>query len=505
MEIFENGKSVLKFDLTPKQIKFKNILDKEFLELEVYAISDANPNRNGSHFTLDAMKKVVENGDLKNKPIIGFFDKGDFASHEGSVGYDVELQKEYWDTSRGERILGWIRESDPVEIVEKDGLHWIKFNCVLCIHYCYAQVKRLVKDRRKRVSVEITINEGKKNGDILDILDFTLNGTTILGSKNGKTVMEGIAGAHASILDGIDEYAMQEQKKILSFAYEQIDSPANKDINLSCTDNSGNEQNFAGKEDEAVMENEQNKTVVENENEGNFAANENTDPVTEEGKNDGDLQMDGDCGGENCGGANGECGSAGEPGEPGCNNAENDNDDAENNCKMNDGEETELCKMQAKVAELEAKCAEYCETIAKMGEEAEAMKNSLCKMQEYEAKEEQYAARADYDDVKARMEAAEAKVHEYFCADLKATAESLMSGEKINKEDYEAIVGKCNNGEYSDKEDIKRDVAFAVYNARPVENKQFSAPFSVPETGRNVDAKQQRLTREQRIAARCKK
>lgn len=45
----------LVFELSPRQLKYKSILDKEFLELEVYAISDINPNRNDTHFTLEAM------------------------------------------------------------------------------------------------------------------------------------------------------------------------------------------------------------------------------------------------------------------------------------------------------------------------------------------------------------------------------------------------------------------------------------------------------------------
>lgn len=208
-------KNILQFDLTPRQIKFKDILSKEFVELEIWAISDIDPNRNNSHFTYESLKKVVENGSVKNKPIVGFFENNDFTSHEGSAGYDVELEKEYWNTERGERILGWVRESDPVELVEKDGLHWVKFRCALCTTYCYRQVKKLLKDRRKKVSVEITVHDSKMREDgVLDILDFSLNGTTILGSKNGKVVLEGIPDAHLSILEKLDEEALMAQKKI---------------------------------------------------------------------------------------------------------------------------------------------------------------------------------------------------------------------------------------------------------------------------------------------------
>lgn len=218
----EENKNILQFNLSPKQIKFKNILNKEFVETEIWAVSDIDPNRNKSHFTLESMERVVANGSIKNKPIVGFFKENDFTTHEGVADYDIELQNEYWNTERGERILGWVRESDPVEIVEKDGLHWIKFRCVLCVKYCYAQVKRLLKDRNKKVSVEITVHKSEKRPDgIVDLIEWDLNGTTILGSKNGKEVLEGIPGAHLSILEDLGGEAFAEQKKVLSFAYEK--------------------------------------------------------------------------------------------------------------------------------------------------------------------------------------------------------------------------------------------------------------------------------------------
>lgn len=264
----EETKNILQFNLSPKQIKFKDILSKEFVELEVWAISDADPNRNNSHFTYESLKKAVENGSMKNKPIVGFFENNNFTTHEGHADYDLELDKEYWNTERGERILGWIRESDPVELVEKDGLHWVKFRCILCTTYCYAQVKRLLKDRRKKVSVEITVHESDKREDgVLDILDFTLNGTTILGSKNGKEVLEGIPGAHLSILENLDTDALMAQKTALSFAYEKAFG-ADEDKSGDTAEMQPPEQKSEGKE-EIKMENE--SVVVKTETVENFA------------------------------------------------------------------------------------------------------------------------------------------------------------------------------------------------------------------------------------------
>ena len=224
----ENEIKTMKFELSSSQLKYRDILNKEFLELEVWAISDIDPNRNSSHFTKESMENAL--GTFKNKPIVGLFQKGDFVDHAGYVDYDNELQKQFWNVEGGERILGVIRESDPVELVEKDGLNWIKFRCVLWVQYCYKQVRRLLKDRNKKVSVEVTIKQSEEDErGVVQIKEFVLNGVTILGSKNGRKVIEAIPDAHLSILEDLEETeSFNEQKKMLRFAYQQIDD---EDVN----------------------------------------------------------------------------------------------------------------------------------------------------------------------------------------------------------------------------------------------------------------------------------
>ena len=220
----ENEIKTMKFELNSKQLKYRDILNKEFLELEVWAISDINPNRNNSHFTKESMENALSS--FKNKPIVGLFQKDDFVDHAGKIDYDNELHKQFWNVESGERILGVIRESDPVELVEKDGLNWIKFRCILWVQYCYKQVRKLLKDRTKKVSVEITIkNSEEDEKGVLQINEFVLNGVTILGTKNGRKVIEAIPDAHLSILEDLEENeSFNEQKKMLTFAYQQIDT-----------------------------------------------------------------------------------------------------------------------------------------------------------------------------------------------------------------------------------------------------------------------------------------
>lgn len=226
------------FELDSNQIRIRDILnDKNFLEIEIFAISDANPNRNKSHFTLESMQKGLES--FNDKPILGFFNKqGDFESHNGRVAYDPEEQVDYWDNSNGEQILGFIRQTDRKEIVERDGLHWICCTAMIYTQYNYKQVKKLLKDRKKKVSVEIAVLDSEMVDGIEHIKEFDLKGITILGSRNGIQVKEGIEGAGLSILEVFDAARFSGQKQTIIQAYSQLeDDEKNKeDGNLAIED-----------------------------------------------------------------------------------------------------------------------------------------------------------------------------------------------------------------------------------------------------------------------------
>lgn len=87
----ENKK--LSFAVDASQIDIKPLLKKEFLELTMRAISTANPNHNNSWFTRESL--VVSIGTFKNKPILGYFENGDFVSHNGQWKKDPETRMEY--------------------------------------------------------------------------------------------------------------------------------------------------------------------------------------------------------------------------------------------------------------------------------------------------------------------------------------------------------------------------------------------------------------------------
>lgn len=224
------NKTVLKFELDQKDVRIKKILGKEFLELDIYAISDVYPNRNDSNFTLASMEASKDT--CYNKPILGSFDVvlNDFREHNGQEKYDKEFETEYWDCSgpNDEKILGVIRESDNVEIVNDGKNNWLKISCVLWTYYTYRQVKKLLKSTNKKVSVEVLVNKYHIDDNGIMVIDkFTITGITILGDK----IREGIPGAHLNVIEMLQDNKYSQQVKCLSFAYNQKDG-TDTDIKL---------------------------------------------------------------------------------------------------------------------------------------------------------------------------------------------------------------------------------------------------------------------------------
>lgn len=259
------NKKILKFDLDPSQIKIKDLLNKQFLDIEIEAISDANPNRNNSHFTKESMEKAIPS--VKNKPVLGAFGKGklngpnDFDEHNVDIKYDMELGQAYWDYENGERILGTVRESDYVGVEEKNGQNWLVFRCCLWTLYNYKAVKNLLKSRKKRVSVEVVVTKSyydERNVEIIE--EFELLGVTILGDKT----LEGIPGAHLTILEKLENALFKKNVECLQFAYKSLEEINNNDSNLENDSNLHNNENDAiEKGGDAMLTAEQKRSLLE--------------------------------------------------------------------------------------------------------------------------------------------------------------------------------------------------------------------------------------------------
>lgn len=260
-------KKVLKFELSPQSLKIKNVLKNDFIAIDVYAISDVYPNRNNSYFPVSAMQDAKPT--FYNKPALGAFDTthDDFKAHEMEYRWDNELQQDYFDFTNGkcEVPLGVIRGEDLVEIVEHDGQTWVHFTCVLWAKYAYKQVKRLLKDTKKKISVEIEVLESHTDENKVEVIDkFVFDGFTILGSA----VTEAIPNAHLTILDKINDAVYQKQEKCLSFAYKELEDTDNKNKDSGSDADNKNEDFDSTVSDDGVVNEKVDEITMDNEQRG---------------------------------------------------------------------------------------------------------------------------------------------------------------------------------------------------------------------------------------------
>lgn len=229
------AKKTMCFDLSSSSIKIKELMQtKDFIMIELWAISDEYPNNNTSHFPYTTMQTNVDNKVFYNKPILGKFNNAtlNYEVHNSQNKYDPEYDIEYKDYENGERPLGVIRESDNVRIeTDQNGLHWIVFTAVLWVKYNYQGVKRILKSKTSKVSVEVTVFESHEDENGIEIFDnWMFDGVTILGYRPNTQILakEGINNAHLTILEKMGQSEFSHQIKSLQFAYDEFDK--NNDI-----------------------------------------------------------------------------------------------------------------------------------------------------------------------------------------------------------------------------------------------------------------------------------
>lgn len=481
----------LHFELSPEKVQLKELLNGRFLSLEMEAISNANPNENGSHFCLDGMNRAVNRGDFKNIPVLGFFKNGDFVSHEGQVSYDQETQDEYWDVSGGEQILGWTRDTDKVEVIKKDDLYWVKFSCVLCTRYCYKQAKRLISDVNKAVSVEVIVNEAEMRDDgVMDIVDFSIQGVTILGSRRGKPVKPGIKGANLKVLMG-------EQKEALAFEYDEYEKEAN--IN-----DDGKEETPMNDEEKIVTE-EETPAVVDPATEM-FEDDEPEKDEKPEGEETPDEEKESCEDEEKCEEKDEEEKTSEEPAEE----KESCEDEEKESCEDNEDEcaKCEKCaQYEAENAELTAKIAQY---ESKISEMETAISEANAKIANFEAENTKLTQKlegySDYESIKTALDEANKKITERFCADLVASATEKMKNAEVDDADRNTILDKCKNGTYANEDEMVKDVAYAIYKCGNRNTRtRFESGINAHDTLDDNTRSNKNSTAAERIAARCRK
>jgi len=232
-------KKVFQFNLDSSSLKIKEVLTtKDFIMIELWGISNEYPTNNNSHFPLHTMEQNVKNNTFFGKPILGKFNNvtNNYEVHNSKEKYDPEFDIAYYDYEDGERPLGYVREGVNTVRIEKDdnGLSWIVFTAVLWVKYNYQGIKKLLKAKRSKVSVEVTINESHEDENGVEIFDdWVFDGATILGYRPHSRVeaKEGINNAHMTIVEKMKKETFSQRMKKITFAYDNIDETDIKEIN----------------------------------------------------------------------------------------------------------------------------------------------------------------------------------------------------------------------------------------------------------------------------------
>ena len=235
-----SSKKKVIFLLEAEAVKLSKVLSKDFLEIEVYAISEGK-NRNDYIFLYDSMKKSLPT--FSEKPILAFFNpltKG-IEEHNSSIDIDSDTGEEFFDYTgpNAERSVGFVTPNSA-KIVDYDGKQWIKLRAKLWVKYNRQLVKNLLKAKTRKVSVEIEILDSYTDEEGAEVIkDFVLDGITILQYRPNTTIpiQEGIAGAKLNLKDFADSADFKTFKKKMSFAYAQQSLEGNEDEKeLTCTE-----------------------------------------------------------------------------------------------------------------------------------------------------------------------------------------------------------------------------------------------------------------------------
>lgn len=475
----------LSFELSPNQIAIRNVLsNKNFIEVDIYAISNADPNRNHSCFTLTSMESGIHT--FTDKPILGFFNQfGDFEQHNGQMGYDNELDVGYWDNSEGEQILGFIREKDRKEIVEKDGLSWIRCTAMICTQYNFKQVKRLLKDRKKKVSVEVEILKSEVINGIQYIYEFELLGITILGSKGGVPIREGIEGAHLSVLDLLDKEPLYQQRQALAFAYAELNKE--EDMQVAKEDMSTEEVSEVTAFAEEVSKTDGSEMTPEDDG-AKFCDNFQDDE--EEKKPDTDKDDD-----------------------EGEGAAEDDSSDDETESKKDmaeDVEETEVqqeCDWKAHCDELQMQCDNYEKRCAEYGERCGGYESRCA---EYEERCSAYEAnynelKAECDKYRAELESLQAQAKEKVKQEQLCHLDRMAQKMGLSKEEVKDVTEKCCNFAFNSVDEIDKEVAYIAWKKNYTVNDEHFSVDIVEQKKEDAIQPRAQLSVQERLKKNIKK
>lgn len=173
-------------NLECKMSSFSEIEKSNLMKVKILVQHDGK-NKNGSKFSLDAIKKAESS--IKNIPILAYIKQDD----DGEVDFDEHnIITKLTSTDDGlklttyylEKPIGLIPESTEIEYVKQDGHTYLQVTGFIWKRYSNEAYEILNQCEEKGTSMEIEVFSGAKDEEdgFYDILDYQFLGITCLGS-----------------------------------------------------------------------------------------------------------------------------------------------------------------------------------------------------------------------------------------------------------------------------------------------------------------------------------
>lgn len=214
------------FALEVNDYSVKELSDKQFLSMDMWAISDG-VNRNMSEFLEESFESAIPT--FYNKPVLAYYNTtiGDTEEHNSSLNFDEDGQMFFdYQYNGAEHPVGLIPESAEISVQERNGKKWIHIKGALLWYEYNHQLGQLLKKKgNKKVSVEVEFVDSYIDGEVEKVKSFVFLGITILGTDPDtmQEIQEGIEGARLELAGYTDTEEFVRFRQKMSFAYNKID------------------------------------------------------------------------------------------------------------------------------------------------------------------------------------------------------------------------------------------------------------------------------------------
>lgn len=212
------------FSVPVSNLQIEEVNNGDFLKVKMYIISEGI-NRNNTNFLFESFEPSMKT--IYNKPILAYYNKrlNDTEEHNSKLSIDEKGKEFYdYDFASAEKPVGVIPESAKVYIEKVNDKNWIVIDSAFIWTEYNKRLTDLIKRQiNKKVSVEVEFLESYDDENGIECAKlWKFLGVTILGRDQiGNEYREGIEGAHLIMKDYESSDEFNSYKKKFNFALSE--------------------------------------------------------------------------------------------------------------------------------------------------------------------------------------------------------------------------------------------------------------------------------------------